>query len=75
MTNTFVLWGWGLSWAFQFFWFFFNRFFGNSLVVQWLGLCAFTNKGVGSILVWGTKIPPGKWVTLPPQKRSLLTIE
>ena len=29
---------------------------GNSLVVQWLGLCAFTGKGAGSILGQGTKI-------------------
>ena len=29
---------------------------GNSLVVQWLGLCAFTAKGLGSISGWGTKI-------------------
>ena len=31
--------------------------FGNSLVVQWLGLCAFTAKGLGSIPGRGTKIP------------------
>ena len=30
---------------------------GNSLVVQWLGLCTFTAKGLGSIPDWGTKIP------------------
>ena len=29
----------------------------NSLVVQWLGLCTPTVKGIGSILSWGTKIP------------------
>ena len=29
---------------------------GCSLVVQWLGLCAFTAKGVGSILGWEAKI-------------------
>ena len=29
---------------------------GNSLVVQWLGLGAFTVEGPGSISVWGTKI-------------------
>ena len=29
---------------------------GNSLVVQWLGLCAFTAGGTGSIPGWGTKI-------------------
>ena len=28
----------------------------NSLVVQWLGLCALTAKGPGSIPSWGTKI-------------------
>ena len=31
---------------------------GNSLAVQWLGLCTFTADGVGSIPGWGTKIPP-----------------
>ena len=30
---------------------------GNSLVVQWLGLHAFTAKGTGTILDWGTKSP------------------
>ena len=30
---------------------------GNSLVVPWLGLHAFTMKGLGSIPDWGTKIP------------------
>ena len=34
---------------------------GNSLVVQWLGLCAFTAKGVGSIPGQGTKIPQAAW--------------
>ena len=29
---------------------------GNSLAVQWLGLCAFTAEGPGSIHGWGTKI-------------------
>ena len=29
----------------------------NSLVVQWLGLCASTAMGPGSIPGWGTKIP------------------
>ena len=29
---------------------------GNSLVVQWLGLCAFTAEGPGSIPGQGTKI-------------------
>ena len=30
---------------------------GNSLVVQWLGLCAFTAESLGSVPGWGTKIP------------------
>ena len=30
---------------------------GNSLAVQWLGLCALTAKDWGSIPVQGTKIP------------------
>ena len=30
---------------------------GNSLVVQWLGLCAFSAEGQGSIPGQGTKIP------------------
>ena len=30
---------------------------GNSLVVQWLELCAFTAKGAGSIPGRGIKIP------------------
>ena len=29
---------------------------GNSLTVQWLGLQAFTNVGLGLIPGWGTKI-------------------
>ena len=29
----------------------------NPLAVQWLGLCAFTAEGPGSIRVQGTKIP------------------
>ena len=31
--------------------------FGNSLVVQWVRLRAFTAEGAGSVLGWGTKIP------------------
>ena len=31
---------------------------GNSLVVQWLGLCTCTAGGPGSVPGWGTKIPP-----------------
>jgi hypothetical protein len=33
----------------------------NSLVVQWLGLCTPTVKGIGSVLSWGTKIPEAPW--------------
>ena len=34
---------------------------GNSLVVQWLGLHAFTAKDQGSIPGQGTKIPQATW--------------
>ena len=34
---------------------------GNSLVVQWLGLRAFTAEGSGSIPGQGTKIPQAVW--------------
>ena len=34
---------------------------GNSLVVQWLGLCSSTAKGPASVPDWGTKIPQAKW--------------
>ena len=34
---------------------------GNSLVVKWLGLRAFTAKGQGSIPGQGTKIPQAVW--------------
>ena len=34
---------------------------GNSLVVQWLGFCAFTAEGPGSIPGRGTKIPQATW--------------
>ena len=37
---------------------------GNSLVVQWLGLCTFTAGGTGSIPDWGTKIPQAAWCGL-----------
>ena len=35
--------------------------FGNSLVVQWLGLHALTAEGLGSIPAQGTKIPQATW--------------
>ena len=34
---------------------------GNSLVVKWLGLLAFTAKSLSSIPGQGTKIPKGAW--------------
>ena len=35
---------------------------GNSLVVQWLGVCSFTSEGLVQSLVRGTKIPQAKWL-------------
>ena len=37
--------------------FLYIKILGNSLVVQWLGLCTFTAKGPGSVPGRGTKIP------------------
>ena len=34
---------------------------GTSLAVQWLGVCALTAMGPGSIPGWGTKIPQAAW--------------
>ena len=34
---------------------------GNSLVVQWLGLCVSTAGGTGSIPGWGTQILQASW--------------
>ena len=34
-----------------------KKYMGNSQAVQWLGLCAFTVEGLGSIPGQGTKIP------------------
>ena len=33
----------------------------NSLVVQWLGLCTFTDEDLGLIPGWGNKIPQAVW--------------
>ena len=38
----------------------FFKWAGNSLAVQWLGLCPFTAKGAGSIPGRGTQIPQAK---------------
>ena len=40
---------------------------GNSLVAQWLGLCAVTPDGPGSVPGWGTKIPQAM---AQPEKRT-----
>ena len=42
----------------------------NFLACQWLGLCAFTAKGVGSIPVWGTKILQASWYGQKNQNRK-----
>ena len=34
---------------------------GNSLAVQWLGLCTSTAGGMGLIPGWGNKILPATW--------------
>ena len=43
---------------------------GDSLVGLWLGLCAFTAKGPGSIPGWGTKIPQASWLNPRKQKQK-----
>ena len=43
---------------------------GNSLAVHWLGLRAFTAKGLGSIPGWGTKIPKAAGVGGSPAEAS-----
>ena len=43
---------------------------GNSLVVQWLGLCASTLQVPGSIPGWETRIPQALWCILPPKNVS-----
>ena len=42
---------------------------GNSLVAQWLGLCAFIAEGPGSISDWGTKIPQAAWHSQKKKKK------
>ena len=44
--------------------------FGNSLVVQWLGLWAFTAKAMGSIPGRGTKIPEAAWCGQKKKKKK-----
>ena len=45
-------------------------YMGNSLVVQWLGLCTFTTEGTGSIPGWGNKIPQAVWCSKKKKKKS-----
>ena len=42
---------------------------GNSLAVQWLGLCAFTAEGLGSVPGQETKIPQADCPPAPSQKK------
>ena len=43
---------------------------GTSLAVQWLGLCAPTAGGMGSIPGWGTKIPHAAWCGKKKKKKK-----
>ena len=43
---------------------------GNSLAVQWLGLCAFIAEGVGSIPGRGTKILQATWCSPKKKKKK-----
>ena len=49
-----------------------ERAHGESLVVQWLGLCASTAGGQGSIPGWGTKIPQA---VLEEKKKKAFVLE
>ena len=43
-------------------------------MLQWLGLCASTAEGTGSISGWGTKILYATW-QVRPQKKNVLATE
>ena len=43
---------------------------GNSLVFWWLGLVAFTAKGLGSIPGWGNSIPKVVWYSQKEKKKK-----
>ena len=47
-----------------------RRILGNSLAVQWLGLCAFTAVGLGSIPGRGTEILQATWRGQEKKKES-----
>ena len=38
-----------------------NQYLMNSLVGQWIGLCAFSAKASGLIPNWGAKTPKATW--------------
>ena len=44
---------------------------GTSLVIQWLGLHAFTAGGTGSIPGWGTKILQTTWCGQKKEKKRI----
>ena len=44
---------------------------GNSLAVQWLGLCTFTAEGLGSISGQGTKINPAIHAPWPKKPKKI----
>ena len=44
---------------------------GNSLVLRWLGPCAFTADGPGLIPGWGTKIPLATWCSWKNEEEQL----
>ena len=46
---------------------------GNSLLVQWLGLSAFTLLGLSSISGLGTKIPQAMWRGQKKKKKEQTT--
>ena len=45
-----------------------HSFWGNSLVVQWLRLGAFTAVALSSVPGWGTKIPQAVWCSQKKKK-------
>ena len=47
---------------------------GNSLVVQWLGVCVLTAKGPGSVPGGGTKIPQAAQGDTPPPKKKKIEL-
>ena len=51
-----------------------NKFLGTCLAVQWLGLCALIAEGMGSIPVWGTKIPQAMWCGQKTKQNKFLVL-